>query len=365
MALAPPPGTILRSRCFRMSTGASRETREISPKTNSSATRSPSTATVRRGKASTIFARRCCVVVSVFGLVFMRIYRPTSAKSGQMWGTETFFIQMWGTERSLKFQIVSRGAGDARINLGEDGVHNGFGVFQLQLHRNNVKRLQALGQRAEIDGVFFGSDEATGSRLLTSALQPAHIIFGIEMMVGESDLCQRLQAGLAQVAKEAPRPGYAAERHLPRGRVGDAYSAPRLPDQFVRGRVEIHAFIHQHDGVGALEGAQRLAQPAHGKQTVLEIAGGEQHDVEIALQAAMLKTIVEQMELRPQHLLGELAGEKAVFADDNRNLQFPRDEQRLVAKIGRMGFGIDHQTAPAAAAIAAREHVERNAAPLQ
>ena len=47
-----------------------------------------------------------------------------------------------------KFQIVSRGAGDARINLGEDGVHNGLGVFQLQLHRNNVKRLQALGQRA-------------------------------------------------------------------------------------------------------------------------------------------------------------------------------------------------------------------------
>ena len=78
---------------------------------------------------------------------------------------------MWGTERSLKFQIVSRGAGDARINLGEDGVHNGLGVFQLQLHRNNVKRLQALGQRAQIDGVFFGGDEATSSRLLTSALQ--------------------------------------------------------------------------------------------------------------------------------------------------------------------------------------------------
>src|SRR5438132_4749763 len=355
MALAPPPGTILRSRCFRMSTGASRETREISPKTNSSATRSPSTATVRRGKASTIFASRCCVVVSVFGFVFIRIYRPTSAKSGQM----------WGTERSLKFQIVSRGAGDARINLGEDGVHNGFGVFHFQLQRNNVKRLQALGQRPQIDGVFFGSDEATSSRLLTSALQPAHIIFGIQMMVGESDLGQRFQPGLAQLAKESLRPGYAAERHLPRRRIGDAYSTPRLPDQFVRGRVEIHAFIHQHDGVGAVEGAQRLAQPTHGKQTVLEIAGGEQHDVEIALQAAMLKTIVEQMELRPQHLLGELAGEKAVFADDNRNLQRPRDEQRLVAKIGGMAVGIDHQTAPAAAAIAAREHVEWNAAPLQ
>src|SRR5262245_35189884 len=59
MAFAPPPGTIDRLRCFRISTGASRLTREISPKTNSSATRSPSTATLTRGKLSTIFSRRC------------------------------------------------------------------------------------------------------------------------------------------------------------------------------------------------------------------------------------------------------------------------------------------------------------------
>src|SRR5213080_922232 len=37
MAFAPPPGTTLRSRCLRIKTGASRETREISPNTNSSA----------------------------------------------------------------------------------------------------------------------------------------------------------------------------------------------------------------------------------------------------------------------------------------------------------------------------------------
>ena len=58
MALAPPPGTTVRSRCFRISTGASRETREISPKTNSSATRSPMTVTVTLGKDSTILRSR-------------------------------------------------------------------------------------------------------------------------------------------------------------------------------------------------------------------------------------------------------------------------------------------------------------------
>src|SRR5438105_10089316 len=164
---------------------------------------------------------------------------PARAKSRARWGPRSLAQDdstkfLMAHLSFLKFQIVSRGAGDARINLGEDGVHNGLGVFQLQLHRNNMKRLQALGQRAQIDGVFFGGEEATSSRLLTSALQPAHIIFGIEMMVGEGDLCQRLKAGLAQLAKESLWPGNAAKRHLPRRSVSDAYSAPRLPDQFVR-----------------------------------------------------------------------------------------------------------------------------------
>ena len=42
-AFAPPPGTNCVSRCRKISTGASRETREISPNTNSSATKSPRT----------------------------------------------------------------------------------------------------------------------------------------------------------------------------------------------------------------------------------------------------------------------------------------------------------------------------------
>src|SRR3984893_533358 len=69
MALAPPPGTIFRSRCFRISTGASRDTREISPKTNSSATRSARTVTVNLGKEATIFRKRSfsliCLVINV------------------------------------------------------------------------------------------------------------------------------------------------------------------------------------------------------------------------------------------------------------------------------------------------------------
>src|SRR5438874_10478274 len=38
----------------------------------------------------------------------------------------------------LKFQIVSRGAGDARINLSENGVNDRLGVFQFQLYGNHM-----------------------------------------------------------------------------------------------------------------------------------------------------------------------------------------------------------------------------------
>ncbi len=57
-AFAPPPGSVCVSRCRKISTGASRETREISPETNSSATKSPSSKIVCRENCSTRSIRR-------------------------------------------------------------------------------------------------------------------------------------------------------------------------------------------------------------------------------------------------------------------------------------------------------------------
>jgi hypothetical protein len=56
--MAPPPGTIWVSRWRRIRTGASRETRVISPYWNTSATKSPRRTMVREGKRSTISASR-------------------------------------------------------------------------------------------------------------------------------------------------------------------------------------------------------------------------------------------------------------------------------------------------------------------
>src|SRR5580658_8033908 len=57
-ALAAPPGYASLRRCRRISTGASRDTREISPDTNSSSTKSPTTQIVCRENAPTISSRR-------------------------------------------------------------------------------------------------------------------------------------------------------------------------------------------------------------------------------------------------------------------------------------------------------------------
>src|SRR5438105_2726485 len=98
---------------------------------------------------------------------------------------------------------------------------------------------------------------------------------------------------------------------------------------------------HKASGVELLAEALQLAH----------IAGGKQHNIEIALQAAMLETIVEQMKLRTEHLLGKLAGEEAVFAYNHRYLERASDQQRLVAVFGGTSLGVHYQAAAGAAAI--------------
>ena len=47
----------------------------------------------------------------------------------------------------------------------------------------------------------------------------------------------------------------------------------------------------------------------------------------------MLEAIVEQVELRPELLLGEDAGGVAGFSDNDRDIQAPSHQQRFVAEI--------------------------------
>src|SRR5271169_3046758 len=110
MAFAPPPGTMVFSRCFKISTGASRETREISPNTNSSATKSPSTATVTLGNELTIcFSRSVslgCLFMNVSGI--LSCGASALANCAQHGVQRTSFVQQFHLDRDDRQRLQRR-----------------------------------------------------------------------------------------------------------------------------------------------------------------------------------------------------------------------------------------------------------------
>src|SRR5690242_17593265 len=111
-----------------MSTGASRETREISPKMNSSATRSASTATVSRGNDSTIRASCAC-------------------KCSSSW------LCLADGMRFNEGEIVSRHAARPRVYFRLDSFERQLRLVQFHAHFNHVQRGQLFRERAQIDDV--------------------------------------------------------------------------------------------------------------------------------------------------------------------------------------------------------------------
>jgi hypothetical protein len=76
-----------------------------------------------------------------------------------------------------------------------------------------------------------------------------------------------------------------------------------------------------------------LAQPAHGQQGACKIFLWQQDDVKVAMEAAVLETIVEQMEPRGKLLLREQPGLITVCADNYRHTQLARNKERLVTEL--------------------------------
>ena len=91
----------------------------------------------------------------------------------------------------------------------------------------------------------------------------------------------------------------------------------------------------QHDCVRTAQRSQRLPQSPGGKQAIANVLGSDQHNIEIAGQRPVLKTVVEQVELRPEFLLGKNTGRVALFSHHHRNSQTAREQQRFVSEITR------------------------------
>ena len=55
----------------------------------------------------------------------------------------------------------------------------------------------------------------------------------------------------------------------------------------------------------------------------------------------MLKAVIENMKLRSEFRFSKASRCVAILADDDRHLQFARDQQRFIAKLLRQARGID------------------------
>ena len=79
----------------------------------------------------------------------------------------------------------------------------------------------------------------------------------------------------------------------------------------------------------------------------------------------MLESVIEQVQLRTEILLGVQTSGIAIFADHDRHSQLACDQQRLVAELPSRARRIDQRDAFSLAAVSARKHVEQYAALLE
>src|SRR4051812_28491488 len=181
-----------------MSTGASRETRVISPNTNSSATRSPSTVTVTLGNASTILTSRSACLFMVGQSLLRKRYCLTLAAA-----------QSYGPQHRLH---ASRALGELHRDRG-DG--DGF---------------EPLADGAQVDGVFFRGDEHLGVALPAKLQQVFDVVFFVTIVVAEGGRGGRLAAGELQLQQKVLRTRDAAKRNRLRRQPLRRDAATRAPD---------------------------------------------------------------------------------------------------------------------------------------
>src|SRR5579872_897723 len=195
MALAPPPGTTLRSLWRRISTGASRETRDISPNTNSSATRSPITVIVTLANDSTIFFSRSASL----GCLFIRI------------------------------EILSC-SGRAFFNSPQNGIYEVICLGEVQRDTGNRQRRQAGSEFAQVHDVFLCRDEPVGLMLFAQFAEIVDVAGRIKVMIREELCGHRLNAHRTKLLLESFRPSDAAKYHRPRRSYVQRYASLHFPN---------------------------------------------------------------------------------------------------------------------------------------
>src|ERR1700722_11707902 len=252
-AFAPPPGSTVRSRCFRISTGASRDTREISPYTNSSATRSPSTVMVTLGKASIILRSR-----------------STSFKC--------FVIRYRGNFPIVAVcRIFSRAAAPF-IHHAQDGIDGVSRAGKFHLDRDDCERRERVKISAQVHRIFLRSDEASSLAALFELQQVAHILFRVGMMITEECFCGRGNASGPQLQQKILGSRNAAKHHRPRWNILHDNGAPHAPHGLALQRKRFRrSATGQHHSIGSLQTPQWFPPPAHRRNAIRPLTRGHKN----------------------------------------------------------------------------------------
>src|SRR5215469_7041036 len=207
-AFAAPPGYASLRRWRRISTGASRETREISPDTNSSSTKSPSTQMVRCGKAATISSSRVrSTLTSVPRVEPLSVVDSPFFPAGVKQSPQTLRLRparyhSESTPTTPTRRPNSPAAALARPSLCHDGVPEFPFVAHFHRYRAvpNFERIPA--RPVEIENVFFGANHPIG--LCLEGLHSNFLDVGrnVSVMIWEEFLSHDMKAPCAQIGDE-------------------------------------------------------------------------------------------------------------------------------------------------------------------
>src|SRR5947199_10315754 len=92
---------------------------------------------------------------------------------------------------------------------------------------------------------------------------------------------------------------------------------------------------------------------------------GQQDDIKVTVQAAMLKAVVQEVKLAGKLLFGQKACLIPVSPNDHWRLQLARNQKRFIAKLGRRAVRIDNCDLSRRATVTSGESIERDSPFLQ
>src|SRR5579859_704477 len=249
------------------------------------------------------------------------------------------------------------------LNCVKDHTKEVFGIFEFESQPGDAQWLELPGQRAKIDEIFFRGNKEICATALLQEQQPVDIRLGVAVMVGQGYFACSLLPDALYCGKELGGPGNGTENDglACRRRQLDHALCPESTGAKL-GRI---GAAEKHDRVSAAQRARTLAQPAGGQQFTGQVCLRQKDEIKVAMQAAVLKAIIEQMQAGIELSFRQQPGLVTAGAHHYGDLQLARDQQRLVTELLGGAAGINDGNLRRLAAVTAREHVETDSAFFQ